>query len=85
MREDGSNFEILTAPENFDAVRGALELANVEAAAAEISMMPQSYVKLEGKSAQTMIKLMEALEEHEDVQNIWANFDIDEAEFEEAS
>ena len=68
-----------------DAVRTALESANVETAAAEISMMPQNYVKLEGKSAQTMIKLMEALEEHEDVQNIWANFDIDESEFEEAS
>jgi YebC/PmpR family DNA-binding regulatory protein len=85
MRDDGSNFEILTAPENFDAVRSALESENVPTAAAEISMIPQNYVKLEGKPAQTMIKLMEALEEHEDVQNIWANFDIDDAEFEEAS
>lgn len=85
MRDDGSNFEILTAPENFDTVRSALESANVPTAAAEISMLPQNYVKLEGKPAQTMIKLMEALEEHEDVQNVWANFDIDDAEFEEAS
>ena len=85
MREDGSNFEILTAPESFDTVRAALESANVSTAAAEISMMPQNYVKLEGKPAQTMIKLMEALEDHEDVQNVWANFDIDDAEFEEAS
>jgi YebC/PmpR family DNA-binding regulatory protein len=85
MRDDGSNFEILTAPENFDAVRSALESENVPTEAAEISMMPQNYVKLEGKHAHTMIKLMEALEEHEDVQNVWANFDIDDAEFEEAS
>jgi len=85
MRDDGSNFEILTAPESFDAVRSALESENVPTEAAEISMMPQNYVKLEGKHAQTMIKLMEALEEHEDVQNVWANFDIDDAEFEEAS
>ena len=85
MREDGSNFEILTSPENFDTVRAALETENVPTAAAEISMMPQNYVKLEGKPAQTMIKLMEALEDHEDVQNVWANFDIDDAEFEEAS
>jgi YebC/PmpR family DNA-binding regulatory protein len=85
MREDGSNFEILSAPENFDAVRGALESAKIETAAAEISMLPQNYVKLEGKNAQTMLKLMEALEEHEDIQNVWANFDIDEAELQEAS
>ncbi|MBN1570417.1 MAG: YebC/PmpR family DNA-binding transcriptional regulator [Acidobacteria bacterium] len=80
MREDGSNFEILTAPENFDAVREALESAKMPTTAAEISMMPQNYVKLEGKNAQTMLKLMEALEDHEDIQNVWANFDIDESE-----
>ncbi|MBP1623772.1 MAG: putative transcriptional regulatory protein, partial [Acidobacteria bacterium] len=80
MREDGSNFEILTAPESFDAVRAALEKAAIKTAAAEISMIPQNYVKLEGKSAQTMLNLMEALEDHEDIQNVWANFDIDESE-----
>ena len=85
MREDGSNFEILTAPENFDAVRSALESAKVTTAAAEVSMMPQNYIKLEGKNAQTMLKLMEALEDHEDIQNVWANFDIDESELKEAS
>jgi YebC/PmpR family DNA-binding regulatory protein len=86
MREDGSNFEILTAPESFDAVRAALEKAAIKTAAAEISMIPQNYVKLEGKSAQTMLNLMEALEDHEDIQNVWANFDIDESEItEEAS
>jgi YebC/PmpR family DNA-binding regulatory protein len=83
MREDGSNFEILTAPDNFDAVRAALESANIPTTASEISMMPQNYVKLEGKSAETMLKLMEALEEHEDIQNVWANFDIDESEIKE--
>jgi YebC/PmpR family DNA-binding regulatory protein len=85
MREDGSNFEILTAPENFEAVRAALEAAKIPTEAAEISMMPQNYVKLEGKQAQTMLKLMEALEDHEDIQNVWANFDIDESELKEAS
>ncbi len=83
MREDGSNFEILAAPESFDSVRAALEKAAVRTAAAEISMMPQNYVKLEGKNAQTMLKLMEALEDHEDIQNVWANFDIDESELKE--
>jgi YebC/PmpR family DNA-binding regulatory protein len=85
MREDGDNFEILTAPENFDSVRSALESANIPTAAAEISMMPQNYVKLEGKHAQTMLKLMEALEDHEDIQNVWSNVDIDESELQEAS
>ena len=85
MREDGSNFEILTSPESFDAVKSALELAKIATAAAEVSMVPQNYIKLEGKNAQTMLKLMEALEDHEDIQNVWANFDIDEAELREAS
>jgi len=85
MREDGGNFEIFTTPENFDSVRSALESAKIPTAASEISMMPQNYVKLEGKSAQTMLKLMEALEDHEDIQNVWANFDIDESELQEAS
>ena len=85
MREDGSNFEILTAPENFEAVRSALEGQKIATASAEISMIPQNYVKLEGKHAQTMLKLMEALEDHEDIQNVWANFDIDESALEEAS
>lgn len=86
MREDGSNFEILTTPDNFDAVRAALEEAKIPTTASEISMMPQNYVKLEGKSAQSMLKLMESLEDHEDIQNVWANFDIDESELsEEAS
>jgi YebC/PmpR family DNA-binding regulatory protein len=83
MRDDDSNFEILSSPENFDTVRAALESAKIPTVAAEISMLPQNYVKLEGKNAQTMLKLMEALEEHEDIQNVWANFDIDESEFKE--
>jgi transcriptional/translational regulatory protein YebC/TACO1 len=85
MREDGSNFEILTAPESFEAVRVAMEANKIPTASAEISMIPQNYVKLEGKTAQTMLKLMEALEDHEDIQNVWSNFDIDESELEEAS
>jgi YebC/PmpR family DNA-binding regulatory protein len=85
MREDGSNYEIFTAAESFYAVKSALESAGVPLSASEISMMPSNYVKLEGKSAQTMLKLMEALEDHEDIQNVWANFDIDEAEMKEAA
>ena len=85
MREEGDNFEILSTPENFEGVRAALEAAAVPTITAEVSMLPQNLIKLEGKSAQTMLKLMEALEDHEDIQNVWANFDIDESEMEEAS
>lgn len=80
MNEDGSNFEISTTPESFDAVRSALEAANIKTETAEISMIPQNYIKLEGKNAQTMLKLMETLEDHEDIQNVWSNFDVDESE-----
>ncbi len=85
MRDDGENFEIFASPESFDGVKAALEKEEIPLAAAEVSMVPQNYVKLEGKNAQTMLKLMEALEDHEDVQNVWSNFDIDEAELQAAS
>jgi YebC/PmpR family DNA-binding regulatory protein len=85
MAEDGSNYELFSSPESFDGVKTALDAAGIPLAASEVSMVPQNYVKLEGRDAQTMLKLMEALEEHEDIQNVWANFDIDESEFKEAS
>ena len=85
MRDDDSNFEVFASPENFYKVKSALESASIPAAVAEVSMVPSNYIKLEGKDAQTMLKLMEALEDHEDIQNVWANFDIDEAELKEAS
>ena len=85
MKEDGDNFEIFTSPESFEKVKSALESARVAIAASEVTMIPQNYVKLEGKDAQTMIKLIETLEDHEDVQNVWSNFDIDAAELKEAS
>jgi YebC/PmpR family DNA-binding regulatory protein len=83
MRDDGGNFEILTTPESFESVRAALEKEKIATVDAEISMIPQNHIKLEGKSAHTMLKLMEALEDHEDIQNVWANFDIDESALEE--
>jgi YebC/PmpR family DNA-binding regulatory protein len=85
MSEDGDNFEIFSAPEKFEVLKAALEIAKIPLAASEISMVPQNYVKLEGKDAQTMLKLMEALEDQEDIQNVWSNFDIDAAAMQEAS
>lgn len=85
MKEDGSNYVIYTSPEDFETIVKALEEKGVEIAAKEIGMIPDTYVKLEGKQAEQMIKLMEALEDHDDVQHVWANFDIDEAEIEKYS
>ena len=82
MQDDGDVFEILTAPENFDAVNDAIRAAGVEPQAAEISMIPQNYIKLEGPDAKTMLKLYDALEDNDDVQKLYANFDIDESEME---
>src|SRR5271157_3465659 len=80
MNDDGSNWEILSAPENFHNVVEHLKAAQITPAAAEVSMVPQNYVKLSGKQADQMLRLMEELEDHEDVSHVYANFDIEEAE-----
>jgi len=80
LRDDGSNYEILTAPEDYENVDKVLKENDIETAASDLSMIPQNFVKLEGKRAEKCLKLMEALEEHDDAQNVWANFDIDEDE-----
>jgi YebC/PmpR family DNA-binding regulatory protein len=81
---EGSTYEIYTTPQAFDGVLTALKEKGIETVSAEISMIPQNYVKVEGKSAQQVIKLMEALDEHDDVQHVYGNFDIEESELEEA-
>jgi transcriptional/translational regulatory protein YebC/TACO1 len=82
LRDDGDNWEVLSAPEAFPTVLEAVKKLGIEPAASEVAMLPQNYVKLEGKQAQQMVKLMEALEEHDDVRHVWSNFDIEEKEIE---
>jgi YebC/PmpR family DNA-binding regulatory protein len=82
MRDDGSTWEVITEPGSFEAVRDAVKAMGVAPASAEVAMLPQNYVKLEGKEASQMIRLMEALEDHDDVQHVWSNFDISEKEIE---
>jgi YebC/PmpR family DNA-binding regulatory protein len=82
MSDDGSAWEIVSAPESFEAVREAIKQLGLEPASAEVAMIPQNYVKLTGKDAQQMLRLMEALDDHDDVQHVWANFDIEEKEIE---
>ena len=66
----------------FEAVRDAVKGLGVSPATAEVAMVPQNYIKLVGKEAQQMLKLMEAIEDHDDVQHVWANFDVEEKEIE---
>ncbi|MFQ6037366.1 MAG: YebC/PmpR family DNA-binding transcriptional regulator [Candidatus Aminicenantales bacterium] len=80
LREDGSNYEIFTPPDKYESVLQALKDHNIEIAASNLGQIPQNYVKLEGKQAQQLLRLMEELEDHDDVQHVWANFDIDEGE-----
>ncbi len=82
LRDDEDNWEVLSPPDAFQSVLEAVKGLGIEPDAAEVSMVPQNYVKLEGKPAQQMIKLMDALDEHDDVQHVWSNFNIEEKEIE---
>jgi YebC/PmpR family DNA-binding regulatory protein len=80
LRDDEDNWEIITSPENFEAVQNAIKAAGVSPQVAEVEMVPQNYIQLEGGNAQQMLRLMEALEDHDDVQKVSANFDMSEAD-----
>ena len=82
MNDDGEAWEIVSAPEKFEAVRDAIKALGIEVANAEVAMIPQNYVKLQGKEAQQMLRLFEAIDDQDDVQHVWANFDIEEKEIE---
>ena len=82
LRDDGDSWEIISPPEAYPQVLDAVKALKIEPASAEIAMLPQNYVKLEGKPATQMVKLMEALDEHDDVRHVWSNFDIEEKEIE---
>lgn len=82
IRNDGGQWEVISPPEQHDSVVSALEKAGIPTASVEVGMIPQNLVKLEGRNASGMLRLSEVLEEHEDVQNIYSNFDIDEGELE---
>ena len=82
FREDEDNWEVVSAPEAYDNVLAAVRGLGVEPASAQVTMLPQSFVKLDGKPARQMIKLMEMLEDHDDVQHVWSNFDIAAEEIE---
>jgi YebC/PmpR family DNA-binding regulatory protein len=82
LRSDGERWEILSPPEAAEAVLKALEANHVPTEDASIAMIPKNLIKLEGKNASGMLRLNEVLEDHEDVQSVYSNFDIDEQELE---
>ena len=84
LRDDGEAWEVVTPPESFESVQKALTSAGVKPSSGEIGMLPKSYVKLAGQQAQQMIRLVDALEEHDDVQHVYSNFDVDEKEIQAA-
>jgi len=84
--EEESEFQIITEPEDFEAVREALEAQGVEYVEASVSMVPKNMVEVtEEKPARALLKLLESLEDHDDVQNVHSNFDIDDALMEQIS
>ena len=74
--DDPDNYEILTAPEDLEDVKEAFEKEGIKISSADITMLPKTTVRVEGKEAMAVLRLMELLEEQEDVQRVYANFDI---------
>jgi YebC/PmpR family DNA-binding regulatory protein len=85
LRDGGDNWEVLSEPSAYETVLEAVKTAGIEPTSSSVTMIPQNYIKLEGPAASTMIRLMEAFEEHDDVQNVHSNFDIDEKLLEEVA
>jgi len=85
LKDDGENWEILTEPSAYERVLEAVKKAGIKPISSSVGMIPQNYIKLEGQQATQMIRLIEALEDNDDVQNVHSNFDIDEKLLEEVA
>lgn len=85
MRDGGEVYEIYTSPQDYEAVLDEIRSHDLAVASADLSMIPQTTLQLAGKPAQQMLRLMESLEDHDDVQKVFANFDIEDAELEAAA
>ena len=83
IQDEGDTFDVFTSPSEFESVRSHLIENGIEPMRAEISRIPQSTVAIEGQAAEQLLRLLEVLEEHDDVQNVYANFDMDDKVLEE--
>ena len=82
FREEGDSWEVVSPPEAYDAVLSAVRSMGIEPASADLAMLPQNYLKLDGAAARQILKLMDLLEDHDDVQHVWSNFDVEAKEIE---
>jgi len=85
LNDEGDTWEILTDPASFETVHGAIKAAGIPTVMSEVTMVASTYTKLEGNTASQMIRLLEALEECDDTQNVYSNFDMDAAQMEHAA
>jgi len=85
LHDDGENWEVTTDPGAYETVLEAVKKAGIEVVHSEVGMVPQNYIKLEGAPANQMIRLLEAIEDQDDVQNVYSNFDVDQKQLEEVA
>jgi transcriptional/translational regulatory protein YebC/TACO1 len=85
LNDEGDTWEIITDTQSFEAVAKAVKDAGIETVMSEITMIATTYTKLEGPAAAQMVRLLENLEEHDDVQHVYSNFDIDAKQLEEVT
>ena len=85
LNDEGDTWEIVTDPSAFEAVSGAVKAAGIPTVMSEVTMVASTYTKLEGNPAKQMIRLLEAMEDFDDTQNVYSNFDMDANEMEEAA
>jgi len=85
LNDEGDTWEVITDPSSFEAVSGAIKAAGIPTVMSEVTMVASTYTKLEGPAANQMVRLLEALEDLDDVQNVYSNFDMDAAQLEHAA
>lgn len=85
MKADDKNYEVTTSPQNFEQVKAAIDAKGIKCQDAEVTMIPSSTIKLAGSEAKQLLGLIEGLEEHDDVQQVYANFDIPDEILEESA
>jgi YebC/PmpR family DNA-binding regulatory protein len=85
LTDDGENWEILTEPSAYETVLEAIKKSGITPVSSEVAMIPQNYIKLEGQAANTMIRLLEAMDDNDDVEHVWSNFDVDIKQLEEVA
>ena len=85
LQSDADNFEIFTSPESFDAVLEAVKKANINPAHSAVEMIPQNRLRVEGATAKQLLRLLEALDDYDDVKSVVSNMDVDEKQLEEVA